>query len=1661
MKHLKRVASLALCGIVLASSVYVAKISASASGLTNLCISKEVFTSCTDTWYTDNAPLSRLTDEQKGADSDCGIVSYDSLTGLVYEEVRFDLLTKVNQVKLYFDDKETKQRPKDLAVDVLLENNTWKRTAELHNIDYSDKTVLEFNFEETDVKNVRITANNKRNSSSEFRLTEIEIYNNNEIKIDDYTGVVEDKNYIYNIPLPETVNINIAIDKKVSTSCTNSFYLNDYPASRLTDVAKAENSACAIIDYNTSNLGYYEIDLGGLIKINNVIMYLSSIDTSCRPKDFAVDVLQANGVWKRVAEMHGIAFNGNTPLDVKFQNIEGKRVRITANCKRVMDSIPVGSNNFRLTEAEIVYNPQITEYTGADADSNDDYNIPIPDPILDNLALNKTVNSPTTTDWYKNNGYSVSNITDGKTSNAVINYETSGLAYYEIDLESLTELNRVTLILGTAETNKRPKDIAVDILQKNGVWKRAAELHNIEYDSSNKLKFAFENIKGKKIRVTANKKRVTVSDNFRLQEIEAYLDPTVTEYTGAVADSNNDYNIPIPEPILENLALNKTVNSPTTTEWYKNNGYSVSNITDGKTSNAVINYETSGLAYYEIDLESLTELNRVTLVLGTAETNKRPKDIAVDILQNNGVWKRVAELHNIEYDSSNKLKFAFENIKGTKIRVTANKNRVTVSDNFRLQEIEAYLDPTVTEYTGAVADSNNDYNIPIPDPILENYALNRPVTSSNVDKFYSDNFPASNLTDGKTTNAIIGLDAKHRCYYEIELENSTEINRVMLKFNSVESNIRPKDIAFDVLQSNGVWERVAELHNIKYDSSNLLRITFEPIKGKRLRITANLNRTIDETGINNVNFRLIEAEIYNDPTVTEYTGIDKETNNNYSIPTLDPILENLALDRPVSSSNVDKFYTDNFPVERITDGKSSVADSCAIIGYNAKHRGYYEIKLAGEKELNRIMLYFSSVETNLRPQDIAVDVLQPNGVWNRVAELHNYEYDATEPLRITFEKIKGTKIRITANGKRVIDETGIKNVNFRLVEVAAFNDPTVKEYTSIDVEENKDYSIPTLDPELENLALNRPVTTSNVDQFYTKNFPATALTDGVTSVSNAGTIIGYDAKYRGYYEIELAGVKELSRIMLYFSSIETNLRPQDIAVDVLQPNGYWIRVAELHNYDYDETEPLRITFKKMKATKIRITANGKRVIDETGIKNVNFRLVEVAAFNDPTVKEYSTVQNESNKDYFIPTLDPILENLALNRPVSSSNLDAFYSNNFPLTNLTDGKSAVNSSCAIIGFDDKHRGYYEIELAGENTFNRIMLYQSNLETNIRPKDLAVDVLQANGVWKRVAELHNYEYDAAEPVRILFEAIKGKKIRITANGKRVIDETQINNVNFRLTEVGVFYDPTVKEYTGIDKETNTDYSIPFQISEINNLLLNQTVQTSKLEKFYEENYPAVALTDGEKTGKSRCGIINYELRGWAYYEIALQKPTNINTVRTYFSLLEPDYRPLDLALDIQEANGTWKRVAELHNINYDEILADNTVLILNFKEIKASKIRITANRKRNRSMNFRLVEIEAGYDISVTPDSYAPIMKLDDNKYKLLTPDEMAEIGKTKTKTKVIEEVEAKVSAADNKAKIVPITNFNTLLICIGALILVVILEVLFYFLYIRKKTVIKK
>lgn len=883
---------------------------------------------------------------------------------------------------------------------------------------------------------------------------------------------------------PTVAYENYALGKAVTASSQ----LGSYAASNATDgiySSTASGTTSSAITSYSSGLGYFNVDLGSATTINNVKVKLYTQVANERPRDLAIDVLLEDGTWKRVAETHADATkniydiytsgtnyisNINT-LDFNFEPVKCTAFRVTANAigtKNMYGS----SANFRVNEIEAYNDPTVTkyDYTGVEAPVVEGTEIPRYKSA--NLALNATVTSGTSVA-----AGSLANVVNGSTSGLIaVNYDSATkCAYYNIEFSESKVINDITVKFYNAEAFKRARDYAVDVLTEDG-WVRVSELHydgvtdifNASTTSNNtstvnSLSFKFAETEATAFRVTANYygSRVLLGSsqiwNFMVSEIEAYNDPNISEddYTGfepVAVEGTEIAGI----TRSENLALNGTVTASVDTP----DQGSLADVVNGAADGQIAIGYTSNSAYYNIEFAQTQLINDVNVVFYNNEAYKRPRDIAVDVLTDDA-WVRVAEIHydgvtdifnapDSTYNTSdvNSIDFKFAAIKANAVRVTANSVGTTTIQtdtdvNFSVAEIEAYYDSGITpnDYMGVAAATVTGTEIPI--MTLINYALSGTASTDSPRAFASTN-PITRIIDGSTASGNRAItwygnsanDSDVR-YFQITMDKARTINKVVAYLDGIEA-LYCQDYAVDVLLTSGEWKRVAEVHDLGITAmGRVLTFNFEAVEASAVRFSNNrLTHTKYATTTNKYDLvlSLRELEIYNDPNVTEYTGVTKSE----TIVIPEQRSDNLALGQKVTSSNTVYSYWGEYPPANLTDGNISTSETtaCAISNFNSDSLASFTISFTEIETLNNVKLYLSAHESTTRPYEYIIEVKTKDG-WVRVATALASDVNSNHQLNIEFAAVECDAFRVIAN-----NENG-SAPNFRMVEVRAYYDPAI------------------------------------------------------------------------------------------------------------------------------------------------------------------------------------------------------------------------------------------------------------------------------------------------------------------------------------------------------------------------------------------------------------------------------------------------------------------------------------------------------------------------------------------------------------------------------------------------------------------------------------------
>lgn len=755
-------------------------------------------------------------------------------------------------------------------------------------------------------------------------------------------------------------------------------------------------------------------------------------------------------------------------------------------------------------------------------------------------------------------------------------------------------------------------------------------------------------------------------------------------------------------------AVNLAVNATASTGMNLLANNPVKNIIDTNPSDnnnnwAAVSY-VDGLAWYQLDFATAQTVNKV-LIFNNQETAFTPADIAIDVKTSNGKWTRVAEKHDLESASSNSDKnskytsrnFYFAPVSDVKaVRVTANKNGNSKSNNFMVVSFCVYNDSEVTsaDYTGVTAGTGNRV-IPALANEKVNLALDATVTANNI----LPQYPTTNANDGKGIAATaqnvsdaITQYANKIGYFQLDLKEASTVNNVILYSSVHELTYRPTDYAIDVKTTDGNWTRVAKIHNKAASGDwgdSIRNFKFAAVDNVvSVRVTGNGTRNA-----NSNNFRIAEIAVYNDTAIKEadYTGIATADNAAYDIP---------AIEIPGAGGGNDgdgngdgqgsgnqgggqqggqqggNTLSDNYALTgtvTLSKENAGMGSAAAVNDGNAKYdggtpyavvvldsnKGYVNIKLKEPKTVNYVKLVQSPQMQAARPMDFTVDVKFKDGTFKRVAEMHNVPIDKNT-LEFKFAPEANVyAVRVSTNQSRNTSQKAQEFKGWPLTEIEIYNDSAITsaDYTGATADANAAYNVPAYAKEaadlsdLVNYAKDAKVTVNKGNI----NYPVDRVTDGKKSYKDEICTTVYE-KNEGYYELAFDKLTEVNQVIFYYTNQESDKRPIDYAVDVLLPTGKWKRVAAVYNSPNPSdwgSYYREFNFEPTKCFRVRVTGSNLRTK-----RGSNFHTTEIEIWNNPTVAAtaYTGVQKADKAEYEI----------SVPGDVDVSTLPATGDNSFPL-----------------------------------------------------------------------------------------------------------------------------------------------------------------------------------------------------------------------------------------------------------------------------------------------------------------------------------------------------------------------------------------------------------
>ena len=370
MKTMKKIAAVVLALAVIAS--FASLFTVSAADPVNLAKGKTV-TSNTTTFATASGKLENAVDGKHNNDR---TLSQWSGNANVWVEINLGAKETVNCVFVEFD-KCQDMTVRDLAIDVKVSEDNYKRVAEIHlDAQPAGGTELKIAFEAVETEAIRVTGNKANsNNATYFSLSEIEVYYaENALDQAQYKGVTPATDPATIIPKYEKLE-NLALTATASVPEARKFqdpidYIND---------GKLNTRAIPFFKgaSHTSTI-YYELKLKEKADINTVVLVTDNAEVKQHAKSFAVDVQGEDGKWVRVAEYHNFEVkSAGTQIRLYFATKKAQAVRVTAHVKG-MNTQKADQQDmfFSLAEIEIYNTSDVSESSYAEIQKNANIVIP-------------------------------------------------------------------------------------------------------------------------------------------------------------------------------------------------------------------------------------------------------------------------------------------------------------------------------------------------------------------------------------------------------------------------------------------------------------------------------------------------------------------------------------------------------------------------------------------------------------------------------------------------------------------------------------------------------------------------------------------------------------------------------------------------------------------------------------------------------------------------------------------------------------------------------------------------------------------------------------------------------------------------------------------------------------------------------------------------------------------------------------------------------------------------------------------------------------------------------------------------------------------------------------------------------------------------------------
>lgn len=514
-------------------------------------------------WYPVNRPLSKLNDGNTyvGVGYNGGNVATIPMEadGTGYVNADFGSATTLNKVIIYFAGTASgvtaENVTRDFAIDVKLEDGTWKRVAEQHLDAWTnwDAKVVELCFDAVSVTDIRLKIKNHASSA----IYEIEAFYDSTLTSANNTPIVSNDYTADAIPMPEFVDVMTNATFTANAAYNNGWYNVNRPLSKLNDgpnyVGVGYNvGETATIPMESDGTAYVNAAFATPTTVNKIDIYFAgtSADVGANKiRDFAIDVKLEDGTWKRVSEQHL----------AEWTNWDAKKVTLCFDVVKVTNV----RLNIKATGSAFIYEIDVfhintqTSESNTPIDCKDYTDKAIPNIVVNNLAptASLTANAKHYNGWY-NNDRPISSLIDGLTfvgegynlgKTFMSPYEANGYAYANLKFSKPTTINKIVVYFpgyNAVEVENQIREYAVDVRDEDGVWTRVAKQNNDErshWDAYSDT-LIFDAVECVQVRITCVNS--FGQSSMGIYEIEAYNVNTLTKADNTALEDGANIDIP-------------------------------------------------------------------------------------------------------------------------------------------------------------------------------------------------------------------------------------------------------------------------------------------------------------------------------------------------------------------------------------------------------------------------------------------------------------------------------------------------------------------------------------------------------------------------------------------------------------------------------------------------------------------------------------------------------------------------------------------------------------------------------------------------------------------------------------------------------------------------------------------------------------------------------------------------------------------------------------------------------------------------------------------------------------------------------------------------------------------------------------------------------------